>query len=189
MASSSQVAWARALAERLLRPLGRRWSHVERVGALAKSIAPAFGQEGDFLVAAAYVHDIGYAPELAREDFHPLDGARYLRGLGRERLAGLVAHHSGARVEAQLRGMPDYLSEFPYEPDDLQAALTFCDLTTGPDGDPVSLSERVAEINRRYGPGHVTARAITACLPEFELFQDRTEARVRAARSGGLLRT
>jgi HD superfamily phosphodiesterase len=42
------------------------------------------------LVAACYLHDIGYALALARGGFHPLDGARFLRALGRERLACLV---------------------------------------------------------------------------------------------------
>ena len=36
----------------------------------------------DDLVAAAWLHDIGYAPELVETGFHPLDGARYLRREG-----------------------------------------------------------------------------------------------------------
>jgi HD superfamily phosphodiesterase len=50
-------------------------------------------------MAAAYLHDIGYVPTLARTRFHPLDGARHLRELGEERLVGLVAYHSGAEAE------------------------------------------------------------------------------------------
>jgi HD superfamily phosphodiesterase len=61
------------------------------------------------LIAAAYLHDIGYAPTLARTGFHPLDGAVHLRELGEERLAGLVAHHSGAETEARLRGLAGQL--------------------------------------------------------------------------------
>ena len=67
------------------------------------------------LVAAAYLHDIGYAPELEDTGFHPLDGARWLRAHGHERLAGLVAHHSGA-VRGGARGLADALAEFPDEP-------------------------------------------------------------------------
>jgi HD superfamily phosphodiesterase len=33
----------------------------------------------DLLEAAAWLHDIGYSPEIAVSGFHPLDGARYLR--------------------------------------------------------------------------------------------------------------
>jgi hypothetical protein len=31
---------------------------------------------------AAYLHDVGYAPDLVTTGFHLLDGARYLRSLG-----------------------------------------------------------------------------------------------------------
>jgi predicted HD phosphohydrolase len=54
--------------------------------------------EDDVLIAAAYLHNIGYAPTRA-DGFHPLDGTVHLRELGVERLAGLVAHHSGAETE------------------------------------------------------------------------------------------
>ncbi|MFD6855509.1 HD domain-containing protein [Streptomyces diastaticus] len=50
----------------------------------------------DLLVAAAWLHDIGYAPELRDTGSHPLDGARHLESLGAPaRLVRLVAHHSG----------------------------------------------------------------------------------------------
>ncbi len=161
--------WAGMIAEELLAPLGRRWDHVQAVAGLAARIAPALGDEAtDTLVAAAYLHDIGYAPELAKTGFHPLDGGRFVRSHGHERIACLVAHHSGARIEAELRGITGYTTEFPFEDGPLDQALTFCDLTTGPDGSPVSLAFRVAEINERYGPDQVTARAITAGVPEFE---------------------
>ena len=65
-------------AERFLSPLGPHWSHVRQVGEQARRIAhvvpPA---DRDLLVAAAYLHDVGYAPELAKSGFHPLDGARH----------------------------------------------------------------------------------------------------------------
>jgi hypothetical protein len=126
------------------------------------------------LVAAAYVHDIGYSEELSDTGFHPLDGARYLRRQGRENLARLVAHHSNARFEAKLRGFTDYEVEFPYGGSLLDDALTVCDMTTSPDGEPVTLKERVTEIVERYGQEHPTAIAIAAGLPDFE----RAEAAV-----------
>ena len=76
-------AWARSTAERYLRPLGRRWTHVAAVGALAERIAPAFGIDGETLIAAAYLHDIGYVPALASTGFHPLDGGRFVRNRAR----------------------------------------------------------------------------------------------------------
>ena len=114
--------------------------HVAAAGALAERIAPAFGADGETLVAAAYLHDIGYAPDLAVTGFHPLDGGRFVRAQGHELLARLVAHHSGGRREAELRGIDGYCEEFPFGDGPLDHALTFCDLTTGPNGAPVSLS-------------------------------------------------
>jgi hypothetical protein len=53
-----------------------------------------------------WLHDIGYAPELAGTGCHPLDGARYLRRIGvDEQVVSLVAYHSCARIEAEVRGL------------------------------------------------------------------------------------
>jgi hypothetical protein len=44
------------------------------------------------MVMAAWLHDIGYAPELAVTGFHPLDGARFLRRAGADgQVVSLVA--------------------------------------------------------------------------------------------------
>lgn len=175
--------WARDTAERLLSPLGDRWQHVLAVASLASQVAPALGGTAPLgtLTAAAYLHDIGYAPEIAMTGFHPLDGARFLRARGQDGLARLVAHHSGARHEAVLRGIDGYEDEFPFEDSVLDQALTYCDLTTGPTGQRVSLADRVAEITERYGAEHVVARAINEGTPEFERAVRDTEARMRAA--------
>jgi putative nucleotidyltransferase with HDIG domain len=145
---------------------------------LAEQIADVLGIDRATLVAAAYLHDIGYAPSLAIEGFHPLDGARFVRAYGHEDLARLVAHHTGARYEAALRGTEGFVEEFPFEDSLQQMALTYCDVHTSPDGHRVSLEDRVAEINHRYGPEHVVARAINAALPEFERARDEIESRI-----------
>ena len=176
------VSWARSTAERYLSPLGRRWVHVAAVGALAERIAPAYGGQARTLVAAAFLHDVGYAPELALTGFHPLDGGRFLREQGQEDLALLVAHHSGARLEAELRGIRNYCQEFPFGDGPLDHALTFCDLTTGPDGSPMQLEARVHEIQQRYGSETTTARAIALGLPEFQRACRLTEEQLAAAR-------
>lgn len=163
------VDWAAAEAEARLRPLGRRLTHVQRVAERAAEIGPAtVGQPTELLTAAAYVHDIGYAPELAMTGFHPLDGARFVRDSGHPDLASLVAHHTGARNEAVLRGIDDFLTEFPFEDSLLQRALTYCDLTTGPDGSRTNVDHRVAEICERYGPDHVVSRGIMMGSREFK---------------------
>ena len=181
MAPSALPEWARELAEPYMAPLGRRWTHVQRVARRAEELgAVVGGDDVPALVAAAYLHDIGYAPDLAKSGFHPLDGARYLREHGHERLARLVAHHTGARVEAQLRGFDDYLEEFPFEDTPMDQALTYCDLTTGPNGEPMAIRARVDEIRERYGPDHSLSLAVRACLGRFE--RDCADVERRLAR-------
>jgi predicted hydrolase (HD superfamily) len=82
------------------------------LAARALSLAPILGNETDKLTAAAYLHDIGYSPELVDTRFHPLDGARYLRDVAQadETLCRLVAHHSCAVNEATERGLFDELN-------------------------------------------------------------------------------
>ena len=113
----SQAHWAAELARKLLEvPLPRRWAHVQGVAAQARSLAPILGDDADLLEAAAWLHDIGYSPELADTGFHPLDGARYLRDVEHADpvLCRLVANHSCAIIEAEERGLADALSsEFP----------------------------------------------------------------------------
>jgi hypothetical protein len=86
---------------------------------------------------AAWLHDIGYTPDLALTGLHALDGARYLRDPQHAdaMLCRLVAHHSYAIVEADERGHADVLSlEFEPAPHALSRVLTCCDMTTSPDG-------------------------------------------------------
>ncbi|SLI42650.1 metal dependent phosphohydrolase [Mycobacteroides abscessus subsp. bolletii] len=158
---SGLVERARQLAESGLAGLPRRLTHVQGVAASAERIRGHFDEiTGDCLVAAAWAHDIGYAPSVRVTGFHPLDGARFLRDRGFPTLmVSLVAHHSGARIEAQVRGV-EGLSDFA-EPDrELLDALTFCDLTTGPDGTPVSAAARLDEVLRRYRPDDPVHQAI-----------------------------
>jgi hypothetical protein len=176
--------WAKVQAERLIAPLGNRWVHVQAVAHQAGSVAAALSAEdGDALVAAAFLHDIGYAPSLNRLGFHPVDGAQFLRGLGQERLACLVAHHSGARFEAEERGLVDELAAFPAEAGPVMDALTYADMTTGPAGQPMTLDQRVDEILRRYPPDDPVHRAIVRAQPLLQAAVERTWRRLNG-RSG-----
>jgi hypothetical protein len=112
------------------------------------------------LVAAAYRHDIGYPPTLVRIGFHPLDGARFLRAVGRDRLACLVAHHSGARHEAAERGLLDALERFPEERSLVADMLSCSDLTTAADGSPMTASERLFDVAAPNGEDHPVGCAI-----------------------------
>jgi putative nucleotidyltransferase with HDIG domain len=169
---SDRVDWARVHAEQFMSPLGRRWAHAQAVAARSASL-PFGGADRELLVAAAYLHDIGYAPELATTGFHALDGAQHLRSLGDEDLARLVAHHTNARHEARLRGFSNYDDEFPFGGTLLDDALTYCDLTTSPDGELTTLEDRVEEIVQRYGAAHVVSRTVLAGLPTFRRGRER----------------
>jgi hypothetical protein len=161
-------AWAEGLARTLLEvPLPRRWAHVQGVAARARSIAPTLGSDAELLEAAAWLHDIGYLPELAGTGLHQLDGARYLRDVqhAEPMLCRLVAHHSCAVIEAEERGLADALREFEPAPQALANALTFCDMTTSPDGESVHVDRRLAEIHHRYGSEHLVSRSISRATP------------------------
>jgi hypothetical protein len=174
------VEWAAEHAKELLVPLGDCWPHSKAVGERARWVARAFSHEDSVqLVAAAYLHDVGYAPALHRTGCHALDGARYLRSLGHERLARLVAHHAEARFEAQLRGLDRELEGFPREPSAVADALTYCDMTVGSAGEPMTLHERTLDIAQRYGEEHAATRSLAWSMPYLSLSLARTERRLR----------
>lgn len=161
------VAWASQLAERHLAVLGNRWKHTKAVAARAVEVAYVV-PSGDrsLLVTAAWLHDLGYAPDLRDTGFHPLDGARHLEALGVEpRLCALVAHHSGATYEAAQRGLTNDLAVYPREDGVVLDALVYADMTTGPKGQAFDFDERMDEILERYALGDPVNRAITAARP------------------------
>lgn len=179
---SSMVMSAKSEARRLVGPLGRRWAHVQSVAASADGVAATLGLDAEMLVAAAWLHDVGYAEELRDTGFHPVDGARFLRRTGwSEEVVRLVAHHSCSRFEAELRGLGDALGEFPRPSLELEHALCFCDMTTGPAGDRVTVTGRLAEIQARYGEGDVVTRFVGAARGELIETVRRVEDRLLAA--------
>ena len=107
-------------------------------------------------------------PNWPSTGLHGLDGARYLRDVQHAdpMLCRLVAHHSCAVIEADERGLADVLRrEFEPPPRPLADALTFCDMTTSPDGEQVHVNRRLAEIHDRYGSGHLVSRSIRRATP------------------------
>jgi hypothetical protein len=171
---------ARTMAQSALADaLPRRWSHVQGVAGKAEHVAACLALDGEVLSASAWLHDVGYAPGIVDTGFHPLDGARYLADRGMtERVVNLVARHSYAILEADLRGINEQLAVFPDECGIVRDALWYCDLTTSPDGNPVSAADRIAEIKDRYGPGHIVSRFISDGAPELLGAVARTERRL-----------
>jgi hypothetical protein len=175
-------AWAEEHAATLLANLGARWQHVRGVARQAQRVSAALAPEDrPYLVAAAWLHDIGYAPDLAATAFHPIDGARHVRALGHERLARLVAYHSSARWEAEALGLAGELAAFSREDSATSDALTYCDMTTSPTGQRITLDDRLAEIAERYGAEHLVVRCLQRAREHLAGTMRRTEERMSVA--------
>jgi putative nucleotidyltransferase with HDIG domain len=149
------------VAHELLSPLPKRWRHTasvaDRALELAVTVAPS---DRDVLVAAAWLHDIGYNSALHETGFHALDGALYLERRGwPRRICRLVAHHSGAWFLARAMGLQAVLSRFTHELSPVSDALAYADQTTGPGGERLPIRQRMAEAVRRHGSGSAQAQA------------------------------
>ncbi|WP_434452395.1 HD domain-containing protein [Lentzea sp. E54] len=177
------TSWACAQAERDLAGLPRRWAHVRGVARRASMAAEALSvEDGEMLVAAAFLHDVGYASHVATSGFHALDGACHLRDLAAPgRLCALVAHHSCAYREAELRGLSAHLAQWADERTPVRDALWWADMTTTPDGEPTNIHDRIEEIQKRYGPEDLVTFFIRQAKPELVAAVERTEERLRAA--------
>ena len=158
--------WAEDTARTILQvPLPRRWAHTQGVAAQARTLEPILGKDTDLLVAAAWLHDIGYAPDLVDTGFHPLDGARYLGDT--PQADDLLCRLGGASLVRCHRGGPAWsrwhsASRVRPVGGELADALIYCDMTTGPDGQRMSVEQRLAEIRSRYGPDDPVSRALAA---------------------------
>jgi putative nucleotidyltransferase with HDIG domain len=162
------VLRARAIAEQRLGSVAPRWAHVQGVAAAAELIAAGLASaDAEAVVAAAWLHDVGYAPSVRRSTgFHPVDGAAFVRAEGFPAVVvSLVAYHTAAVFEARERGLWDALAEFPEPPELLLDLLTCADMTTGPDGSRVRAEDRVSEILSRYPEDDPVHRAIERAAP------------------------
>ena len=162
------VSWAEDLSRHLLQERLPAAGRTSKASPRARRLASVLGADAGLLEAGAWLHDIGYIPDLAVTGLHALDGARYLRDAHQADalLCRLVAHHSYAIVEAEERGIADILGlEFEPAPYELSSVLTCCDMTTSPDGELVTVERRLAEIHRRYGPEHLVGRSIQRATP------------------------
>lgn len=162
----SLIHWAATMAEsHLALALPRRWAHAKGVARAGARVGAAILTPGDaeLLVAAALLHDIGYAPVLVDTGYHPIDGGRFVIGQRAEpRLANLVANHSAARPIAEVRGLGVEVAAFPDERTALRDALWYCDMRVSPAGEPVSFDARIADIRARHGSRSPLVRALDA---------------------------
>lgn len=132
--------------------------------------------DGELLCSAAWLHDVGYAPELVATEFHPLDGARFLRRSGApERVVGLVAFHSSAAAEADVLGLTEQMGDFDDERTLVRDLLWYADMTTGPGGDYLTFEHRMADVRSRYPSDHYVIRALDAGMDERRAAVTRAE--------------
>lgn len=159
---------AHALAEELLAEQGIRLAHCRGVAGRAREAAWILPQPWCSAVCdAAWVHDIGYAADVAQTGLHQLDGARWLAAHGwPPEVCCLVGWHSGAETEARLRGLDaDLEAEFEAPPALARSVLAWADLTTSPIGQSWTVERRLAEILERHAADSVVHQATLAARP------------------------
>lgn len=163
-----------------------RWAHVLGVARTASDIAPRLvTRDADAVVAAAWLHDVGYAPSIAMTGFHPVDGARFAESAGMPLLVvSLIAHHSGASAEAIERGLTAELAEFDRPPRDVLDVVTYADMTTAPDGTPIDAERRVSEILSRYSSNDPVHAAVSRSSAELLASVARIKEHLRLAPAG-----
>lgn len=177
----SLVSWAYEVAEeKLALSLPRRWRHVQGVARQVRRLGELSAPDFEVLEAAALLHDVGYAPDLVDTGSHPIDGARYLASIDApKRIVDLVAHHSAARQDAELLELEHLLDVYEDEQTPVRDALWWADMTTGPDGQAMTFTERMDEVRARYGPDHPVSRAIERSWDIRQSAVDRMEALLR----------
>ncbi|MFF3071144.1 HD domain-containing protein [Kitasatospora sp. NPDC057904] len=169
-------------AESLLASIPSRWAHSCRVLEQARLLAPVLGADADLVAVAAILHDVGYAASVVDTGQHMIDGARYLSHLGVDPMVcSLVAYHSSSEWEVAELALSAELAVFRRPPSELLDAITYCDVTSGPDGTVVEPVSRLDEVLRRYDADDVVHRAVSAARPAFLAMVDRVAKRLAEA--------
>jgi hypothetical protein len=182
MVSRRTLADARAVFYAIATP--QMVAHAAVISSRAGEVAACLGLDDDhqdLCAAVGLVHDIGKAAQVRKTGFHQLDGALYVEPTLGPRVAGLVAHHSGASTEAKMRGI-----ELPYprEESDVAVVLDYCDLTTLPSGRPISPEERRADIDVRHGADSPGPRALSSIWADVLALDERLRGLVQQRPSG-----
>lgn len=158
-----------------------RWLHAQGAADAARRVLPCVDPaDQDLLVAAAWLHDIGFDHPTPPTGLHALDGAYLLRDAGwPERLVALVAHHSEARFVAAGMGLLDTLNEFEREISPVSDALVYADMSSAVDGQPVTVHLRLSDLRYRHSDDELPMRiALSSREPHLILATARTEVRM-----------
>lgn len=113
-----------------------RMHHILAVASKMKELAPQYGVDPEEAFALGFFHDIGY--EIAeKQSEHARDGAMLLFRQGYKYWKEIAFH-----------GMPQDTYDSP-----MLRLLNFADLTTGPNGENMTIEQRIEDIAVRYGKG------------------------------------
>ena len=177
---SPLVRDAQNLAQTLLADDPTRLAHVRGAGTIAGLVTGALHvDQPEIIVAAAWLHDIGYAPAIARTGFHPVDGALFLAREGwPDPVVLMVAHHSHAAILAPHYGVQHHMALLEHVRGPADDIITFSDLRAGPNGLGAEPRDRVDDMRRRHANSTVVPHAIREARYRMLL---TTAARVNAA--------
>jgi putative nucleotidyltransferase with HDIG domain len=180
--SAELLAEAALLAAELLEADPQRYRHTLGVAARASFLTAAVEvEDAATLIAAAWLHDIGYATSLRQTGFHSIDGALYLDRLGwPAEISGLVAHHSGSRFLASALGLDSDMERYDFVANALSDALTIADQSTGPRGELMGIEQRLRDQLVRHGPDSCYAEALPQRGPYIRSCATRVVARLDA---------
>jgi putative nucleotidyltransferase with HDIG domain len=151
-----------------------RLAHSRTAARIAEQVTDVLGiEDPELVVAATWLHDVGYAPTVVRTGFHPLDGALHLADEGwPDETVLLVAHHSYASVLAPYFGVEEHLSLLDHAPFDAEDVLVYADLLSGPTGMGASPEDRIKDKRARL--------TSPACVPS-KVREDRYRLLLAAA--------
>lgn len=80
-----------------------------------------------------------------------------------------------------MRGLDGEVAGYADEDSAVRDALWYCDMVTGPDGQRVRFEDRIADIQRRYGPEDLVSRFIRSAREELAAAVARTLERMAGA--------
>jgi len=166
-----RIDQARTLAEEHSKGDEERFWRIQKVVDLANNLAETIitgQQDGETLIKAAWLHDIGRSFALLKTGLYFLDGAMFLEEMGEIKLAQLVANCSFSKEEAEIVGLGLELERFPYHKSLVSDCLSYCDLSIDDRGKRVMLSDKVASIKERYKDNSSTYLALTKALPRMK---------------------
>lgn len=177
---SPLVRDAEDLTRQLLSEDSDRLAHSKYAASIAEVAADVLGlADPQALIAAAWLHDIGYLPALSRTGFHPLDGALFLAEEGwPDETVLLVAHHSHADVLASYYDVEAHLAVLDHARAEAEDILAYADLRSGTTGMGALADQRIAEMRIRHAENPSVPVDVREARYELLL---RTAARVSAA--------